>query len=944
MKCLYCGKRLGMFKKAADEQYCSPAHRRLHAEEQDRSTLANLAAAQKRYEAVLGLSATDRRTPAEGQNPDAHKPDVYKADVYKAKDNKKKSAVNGSANGGANAGANASANGTNGHHTPPQSETRNLVSIRAFLPLTGPVRAKADLGPGEPVLPLAAVEKPEFERLDRRRKPGLAPTALQRLDVEPGEAAVPLVNPLIECENPASLIPSLPRLHSQRFAAGLPGAGLQSLVTACVSPSSFPDAKSPSPLPGSSPALRLPGVHLAGIGGWAPQGLLGASSAAQAVGERPLLAGRIEPPSPPSGRPPVILAGNPRRLEPPSMFGRKDPIGEIVHQLESPTASFAGKIPVEQSAVSDRVPPRLHPDSGRILVYWQPAPHTPQSKRRGRGDSSGQTPWAFCPELAPLETEAIEGAATVQPVEPELLFEPVERHPVIPALSRNDTHAGLSPVTTGMPLPAPAPTRLACAPAPSTPAEAERPKRVAVAAVSPDYRGDEEVRLADTGFAFAEPGLDVVSRQLRLNGAAVRPEAAKPAQVAGTAVHLVSNPKELEALMAYPSSIALTGVSPRLVLALKRLELADLVPWEARAWKQRDLIALAWEVRPWIPKLRFRIVEDKRTPLGPELGSVAGTAGAGTFLTQLWKTGPSDLKWVVMSVPVILGLMVYSLWPNGKSHTMPGSGGVPAAVQSGQAPNTQVASTSNPEPGDPNHQQEPPSPSPSAAAPLAVAVMPARTETSTFWTNVKQSIMRRAAIELSDDFRAGLGDWDGSTNWSNSWSYDPAGFVRPGALALYRPSVGLTDYKIEFLAQIEKKSLGWVFRAADTNNYYAMKLTIQKPGPLPTVVVERYAVVHGREEAHRVSPLPLQLRTDSIYRVRVDIRGSEFTTQVQGQLADYWSDDRLRSGGVGFFSGRGEQSRVRWVEVQHQYDALGRLCAFLAPYSLPSTRDGSWKQ
>ncbi len=209
---------------------------------------------------------------------------------------------------------------------------------------------------------------------------------------------------------------------------------------------------------------------------------------------------------------------------------------------------------------------------------------------------------------------------------------------------------------------------------------------------------------------------------------------------------------------------------------------------------------------------------------------------------------------------------------------------------------------------------------------------------------MKQSILKRAAIELSDDFRAGLGDWDGAPNWSNSWSYDTAGFVRPGALALYRPSLGLADYKIEFLAQIEKKSLAWAFRAADTNSYYAMKLTIQKPGPLPQVVVERYAVIKGREEPHQVTLLPMQLRTDSMYRVRVDVRGSEFTTHVQGQLADYWSDDRFRTGGVGFFSTRGEQSRVRWVEVQHQYDTLGRLCALLAPYSLPSSRDGSSKQ
>ena len=36
----------------------------------------------------------------------------------------------------------------------------------------------------------------------------------------------------------------------------------------------------------------------------------------------------------------------------------------------------------------------------------------------------------------------------------------------------------------------------------------------------------------------------------------------------------------------------------------------------------------------------------------------------------------------------------------------------------------------------------------------------------------------------------------------------------------------MTDYKMEFLTQIERKSVGWVFRAADDQNYYATKLVV----------------------------------------------------------------------------------------------------------------------
>jgi hypothetical protein len=69
-----------------------------------------------------------------------------------------------------------------------------------------------------------------------------------------------------------------------------------------------------------------------------------------------------------------------------------------------------------------------------------------------------------------------------------------------------------------------------------------------------------------------------------------------------------------------------------------------------------------------------------------------------------------------------------------------------------------------------------------------------------------------------------------------------------------------------------------------------------------------------------------------LYRIQVIVRGGDFTVLTQGQVVDFWSDNRLRHGGVGFFCNRGEHARLSWVEVSHQYDALGRLCAYLAPY------------
>ena len=47
-------------------------------------------------------------------------------------------------------------------------------------------------------------------------------------------------------------------------------------------------------------------------------------------------------------------------------------------------------------------------------------------------------------------------------------------------------------------------------------------------------------------------------------------------------------------------------------------------------------------------------------------------------------------------------------------------------------------------------------------------------------------------------------------------------------------------------ARLDRRSLSWAFRATDSDNYYATKLVITKPGPLPNAGLVRYAMVNGR--------------------------------------------------------------------------------------------------
>jgi hypothetical protein len=93
-------------------------------------------------------------------------------------------------------------------------------------------------------------------------------------------------------------------------------------------------------------------------------------------------------------------------------------------------------------------------------------------------------------------------------------------------------------------------------------------------------------------------------------------------------------------------------------------------------------------------------------------------------------------------------------------------------------------------------------------------------------------------------------------------------------------------------------------------------------------------VIDGRERDVKTLPIPFPVQADTLYLVRMEVRGQDFTTYIQNQVVDHFSDPRLQSGGVGFFSPRGDKALLRWVEVSHQYDYLGRLCALLSPYGV----------
>jgi hypothetical protein len=200
---------------------------------------------------------------------------------------------------------------------------------------------------------------------------------------------------------------------------------------------------------------------------------------------------------------------------------------------------------------------------------------------------------------------------------------------------------------------------------------------------------------------------------------------------------------------------------------------------------------------------------------------------------------------------------------------------------------------------------------------------------ATRWNAAQRDLENRAAVDLSDDFHTGLTEWQGAAaRWERSWTYDQAGFIRPGKLALYAPSMKMRDYRVEFMVQIDRKSAGWVYRASDHLNYYATKLTVIKPGPLPSIALIRYPVVGGTEGPKVEVPIRLYMHNNTPYRVQLTVQGNDFTTMIEGQIVDFWRDDKLQIGGFGFFSDTGARARVYWMKVAHQDDFIGRVCAY----------------
>ena len=131
---------------------------------------------------------------------------------------------------------------------------------------------------------------------------------------------------------------------------------------------------------------------------------------------------------------------------------------------------------------------------------------------------------------------------------------------------------------------------------------------------------------------------------------------------------------------------------------------------------------------------------------------------------------------------------------------------------------------------------------------------------------------------------------------------------RQRRVSLLRSSMNLSAYRLDFESSIQIKALGWVYRAQDAKNFYVSKIEFQKPGQNPVYALVHYAVINGVEQPRVETPLQVSVPMGGLYKIRFDAVGNRFTTWVQGQRIEQWTDPRLSSGGAGLYGEGVEQS------------------------------------
>jgi hypothetical protein len=149
------------------------------------------------------------------------------------------------------------------------------------------------------------------------------------------------------------------------------------------------------------------------------------------------------------------------------------------------------------------------------------------------------------------------------------------------------------------------------------------------------------------------------------------------------------------------------------------------------------------------------------------------------------------------------------------------------------------------------------------------------------------------------------------SGWTTDWFADRPGARQPRHVDVLNGSLALRDYRIEFEGQIDQQAIGWVFRANNKSNFYVEKIQIVSPGLSPIVALMKFAVIDGNEQGREQVPVAVKVHLDTLYKIRTDVVGHQFTTWVQDEKIDTWSDSRIDGGGVGLYYDSGDSAKLK---------------------------------
>jgi hypothetical protein len=167
--------------------------------------------------------------------------------------------------------------------------------------------------------------------------------------------------------------------------------------------------------------------------------------------------------------------------------------------------------------------------------------------------------------------------------------------------------------------------------------------------------------------------------------------------------------------------------------------------------------------------------------------------------------------------------------------------------------------------------------------------------------------------------QSGVSRNSGAAVQNAGWEREPAKFA-PGSkqdrqLVLYHARASAPDYRLEYEWIPSSKGVGWVFRATDSANYYAARLSLVPWKTTPTLSVEHFAVINGVEGPHTRNFVPLDDGNASTIKIRMDAIQAAFALYVQNFPVDRWIDARLPNGNAGFYQEKNESPAVRSVRL-----------------------------